>query len=148
MKDLSDVIFALSPITEQEIPYAVCRQGISDVFTNNMAKSDFVLYLGASISQDTCPSNIDFRFTLSCDKVIYTLPIVVYLDDTLDDILGLFKHKKFDTAIRNYSAAMEHNVHYKRVLGTCNTIKELLINNNFMFDFRRPVLFISMKKDG
>ena len=137
----SDVIVALQKFpSEDNIPYAVCRQGIYDFFTD-ITRKKYDMYnimdIGISVSQDTCPANIDFRTVLSCDDIVYTKPVAVYLDDSLDTILGLFKTRKFDETIRNYKNYCERCFPNVKLNGVCQSLKELLEINNFMYDFRR-----------
>lgn len=136
--EAKDVVVVLKPfpITD-DLPYAVCRQSISDFFTNNLRKSEIATYVGISVSKDTCPSNIDFKDVLSCTGVEYNLPVAIYIDDTLDSILSLFRHKKYDTTLRNLEIILKNNMKDNIVLGCSKTLKELLLNHNFMYDFRK-----------
>ena len=130
------------------IPYAVCRQCIIDfVYQQFDANTDLV---GISISQDTCPANVDFNIMLSCDNIHSGTMIAVYLDYTLDKILSFVKTKSFDNVL--YSDLMEYaksqsdkygNYVYNNIIskdcykGYCKDIKTLLESNNFMHDFYR-----------
>lgn len=149
--EASDVLVALKSLPSEtipasmradipnNIPYAVCRQSIFDFFTNNMKKTDGVVYVGVSVNQDTCPANIDFNDMLTCTGLKYNRPVAVYLDDTLEDILKLFNHKKYNDALVALETASKHQPQFKdkAVLGLNKTLKELLVNNNFMYDFRK-----------
>ena len=140
-----DVIVGLSSFEHQyEEPYAICRQAVYDVYANNIKKSQDVLYIGVSMSQDTCPVNIKLTDLMKCTKLTYSKPVAVYLDDTLDDILKLFSNKKFDNALVKFKECVTENPTQVAgdgfkgiILGTCSTLKELLTNNNFMYDFRK-----------
>lgn len=135
-----DVIVALQDLkSDQPSPYAICRQGISDVFSNMTKKTDVACYVGISISRDTCPADINFDETMVCTDLKYYKPIAVYIDDTLDDILKLFSNKRFDNAlIECKKAAEKANQNNEKVfLGFNNTLKELLEANTFMYDFRK-----------
>ena len=133
-----DVVVVLKsfPI-EDDLPYAVCRQSISDFFTNNLRKSEIATYVGVCVSRDTCPSNIDFKDVLSCNGIAENMPVAVYIDDSLEDILSLFRQKKYDTVLRNLEIVLKNNMRDNIVLGCCKTLKELLENHNFMYDFRK-----------
>ena len=67
----------------------------------------------------------------------YNNPIVVYIEDTLEDILCLFKHKKFDNTLRLLKDRSLERFTNSIVMGYSETLKELLESNNFMFDFRK-----------
>ena len=151
-RNVSDVIVSLGRFVYNEhdnnLPYAVCRQLICDVFGNYAAMSKKVydfgnnVYTGMSISQDTCPVNVNFKDVLLCDKLVENKSFLVYRDDTLDDILELITTKKYDSILRNLKELSKSTD-----LGTfnpgdiptgfCETFKELLVSNNFMYDFRK-----------
>lgn len=140
VSEVQDVIVALSKFpNESGLPYAICRQSIFDFFSNNITKYDDRIYTGVSVSQDTCPANIDFRQVLSCNGVKYNKAIAIYLDDTLDDILGLFRHEKFDKVLADLELTSRINLQHqnKLILGYNKTLRELMKSNNFMYDFRK-----------
>lgn len=135
-----DVVVALKALPSTDnIPYAICRQSIFDFFSNNIAKNDSVVYVGVSASQDTCPANINFDELFACSSLAYSVTIAVYLDDTIDDILAQFRHKRFNDVLvkLEYSLKNTFAEQNKTVLGANKTIEELLKNNNFMYDFRK-----------
>lgn len=138
----SDVIIALQNLngapSTLDLPYAVCRQGVNDFFAEiRNSHIDDERYIGVSVSQDTCPANINFNGIMVCDKLKYQLPVVVYMDDTLDDILGLFRSKKFDEAIQEYCGRFAYRLRDTIIHGLCGSLRSLLETNNFMYDFRK-----------
>lgn len=134
--ETNDVIIGLSSLERNNAEcYAICRQAISDIFTNNIKKAQQTEFIGVSVNRDTCPPNIDFQTLFFCDGIQSSIVVEVYLDDTLDDILNLINPKKFDTAIRNLKYYVQRN--NRNALGFNETLKDLLISNNFMYDFRR-----------
>ena len=149
VNEASDVLVALKALPSESvpmsmradvpsnIPYAICRQSVYDFFSNNMKKTDGAVYVGISVSQDTCPANINFEDMLMCTGLKYNRPVAVYLDDTLEDILMLFNHKKYNDALVQLEAASKQQFKGKVTLGYNKTLKELLENNNFMYDFRK-----------
>lgn len=133
-----DVIVALKPFPKTDaewgcmtdMPYAICRQMSADVFSNSFDPENPII--GVSISQDTCPANVDFNVMLACTGLKYSRMIAIYLDDTLERILSLFNNKIFDKVFET--------VIYPRwqdTKGACKSLKELLHTNNFMYDFRK-----------
>ena len=156
---VSDVIVSLGRFVHNErdgnLPYAVCRQLIYDVFGNYASMSRKVydfgnkVYSGMSISQETCPNNVKFQDVLLCDKLIENRSILVYRDDTLDDILGLISTKKYDSILRNIKELSKStdlgtfNIGDIPV-GFCNSFRELLESNNFMYDFRQAFHIIEV----
>ena len=158
-KNVSDVIVSLGRFVHNErdgnLPYAVCRQLIYDVFGNYASMSRKVydfgnkVYSGMSISQETCPNNVKFQDVLLCDKLVENRSLLVYRDDTLDSILNLISTKKYDSVLRNIKELSKSTD-----LGTfnpgdipvgfCDSFKELLESNHFMYDFRRAFHIIEV----
>lgn len=136
-----DVLVVLHRKENGEIsstPYAVCRQGIEDIFINNtLAKKDNNLYIGASISRDTCPENIDFNIILACNEIVWIATTAVYFDDGLEDfnkyLFSGVNIKKFDTVLLNEANKITNG--YQNVKGSCRSMMELLTSNSFMHDF-------------
>lgn len=133
-----DVIVALKafPKTDKEwenmsnLPYAICRQMVADVFASSFTPDDPIF--GVSISQDSCPANVDFNLMLACIGLNYNRMIAVYLDDTLDKILNLFDNKIFDKVFETTIYPR-----WQDTKGVCKSLEELLRTNNFMYDFRK-----------
>lgn len=135
---------------KSELPYCVCRQGITDIFYQ-MAKPDKNLY-GASVSRDTIPAGIEFDIMVACDNVYQnsTQYIAVYLNDTLDDIISLVNTKEYDKTLNlmfldhvQHESTKYGKVYYETMLksdnceGYARTLKGLMDSTNFMFDFHR-----------
>lgn len=148
MKDVIVSLFKEEDIDKTPcIPYAVCRQCIVDfIYQQIDPKSELV---GISISQETCPSNVDFGIMLSCDNIHTGNIVAVYMDYTLDKILSFVKTKDFDNVLYNNMAdhAKYKSGKYAHVYdgimskdiynGYCKTLYTLLDSNNFMHDFYR-----------
>lgn len=135
--NIKDVIVAVHRQKDVEqniqIPYAVCRQSIMDVFSNQVRNS-YITYIGVSVNIENIPEGVDYRMVLACNSVEYATMISVYLDDTLDEILSLLnKQEKFDMILNH----LANNIKQERVFGYCKSLKQLLIENNFMYDFLR-----------
>lgn len=139
--EVRDVIIALKNLRTNvgNLPDVVCRQGIYDVFSHITNRDENTIYVGISMSQDSCPADINFQDTLACTskKDDSELPIFVYLDDSLDEILSLFSHKRYDDAIKECSLSLKGSIKDKNIIGTTMGLRELLEYNNFMYDFRR-----------
>lgn len=134
-----DVIVALKafPKNDKEynimnnLPYAICRQMVTDFFSLGSAVSEDDIIFGVSVSQDTCPANIDYNLMLACTGLDFNKMIAVYLDDTLDTILSLFDNSRFDKVFESLSEK------YHGVKGIVKSLRDLLVENNFMYDFRK-----------
>lgn len=150
--NLQDVIVSLFREEDmdktQSIPYAVCRQCIMDfIYQQIDPKSEIV---GISISQETCPANVDFGIMLACDNIHTGNMVAVYLDYTLDKILSFVKTKPFDNVLydnmmeyakgksEKYGSYVYNNILSKDIYnGYCKSLHMLLDSNNFMHDFYR-----------
>lgn len=143
-KKLYDVIVTGSKMLNLKIgdmtPYVVCRQSITDIFYNMMAKSEDDMIVGLSINQDDCPTNFDFRDFLSCDGVEETHYINYYRMDTIDSIIDIINTKNINNILeKNYiehiKASKNVNAAFKKEdRGWCKDINILLKENNFQSD--------------
>ena len=143
-KKLYDVIVTGSKMLNLKVgdmtPYVVCRQSITDIFYNMMAKSEDDMIVGLSINQDDCPTNFDFRDFLSCDGVEETHYINYYRMDTIDSIIDIINTKNINNILeKNYiehiKASKNVNAAFKKEdRGWCKDIKTLLKENNFQSD--------------
>ena len=135
-EELKDVIVAIYKTEDLDngvnLPFDVCRQSIEDLFTKQINTNPYVQYAGMSMNQNNVPAGCDFIMILACNSIAYSVGCSVYLDDTLEDILGLINTKKFDDVLSSMYAKIAPNV-----FGYYPTVKELLVNNDFMFDFRQ-----------
>lgn len=134
--DMKDVIVAMYKTKDLEdgnnLPYAVCRQNIFDLFTNQVQKGK-TMYFGVSVSVDTIPEDIPFEMTLACNGIAYDNKVSVYIDDTLETILSFVNTSKFDAVLNNLYTKINKN----EIKGYCNSLKQLLVENDFMYDFLR-----------
>ena len=133
MKDVMLVLYRKDDVTgENTIPYAVCRQFIDDVFTNMILPEGYHS-IGVSISQDTCPADIDFNNTLLCNGIIRQEITAIYADDKLSDILSLVNKKPYNDVLQTIYNSQAKD----KLIGLCPDLKDLLKMNNFMYDFYR-----------
>lgn len=136
--ELSDVITTIVSYDDRsaDLPFAVCRQCIYDIFTNMTERLNKTV-LGLSINKNNCPTNINFKDIFACSGVKDVASIMVYLDDSLDDILSFLNVKKYDAVLRNTAESVKMGYRVMPDSGLCNTYRELLEINNFMYDFRQ-----------
>lgn len=140
--DIIVTLFREEDKKTDQIPYAVCRQNITDFFTKNVIniqRSKGVLledeeYIGLSLSKDTCMDDIPYEVMTACDGVQYSEEICVYLDDSIEDILYLVnKSSRYNKVLQQLYDDSE-----KLGLKGCNNnINDLLISNQFIEDFER-----------
>lgn len=131
-----DVIIALYRTKQfgeeavKNLPYCVCRQNIVNLFYE-VSNINFT-HIGMCISIETCPSNVNYELVIACDKIDYAFAIAVYMDDTIDNILKMFKHDKFNTVLK---ASLKNNTVFRD--GYVSTLEELLKQESFSYDFYR-----------
>lgn len=154
--EIEDVIVTLhrnQDMFENALPYAVCRQSVSDIFTQTIIKTPEIMYVGCSVSQDTCPEGVDFRAMTSCNEMESMDAAAVYMDDTLDTILSFINVKKYNnvltkstiSSIKSYEDMKNMTIAARaegrflalppKPYGYENELKDLLIHNDFMYDF-------------
>lgn len=127
---LKDVVVILY---NDNTPCVVCRQNVEDVFSNKINNTNY-FYTGISVSQETCPADIEFKMFLACNQLSYSTLVSVYMDDKLDTILSMVPSmNKFDLVL----STLANNVANPTVIGYEKALKDLLSNNNFMYDFRK-----------
>lgn len=107
-------------------PYAVCRQAIPDIFA--LIQNNHNLMAGMSISQKTCPPEINFLGCCEWNTMSRYINIAVYIDDHLPDILKLFNTRPYDNRLKLIRSRM-------MTRGCYGTLYDLLHNNYFMLDF-------------
>lgn len=157
-KGLEDVMVAISRELDiqkgESLPYAVCRQCVNDIFAKQFSKVD---YSGLSISQESCPANVEFENYLACNAVSYFDNVAYYIGDNLEEkVLPTLKIEKFDAVLENLFAS--HCMYlangnkfiaegYKArsdVDGYCRKLSDLLRLNNFEYDLNRAFNIIPM----
>lgn len=164
--DLNDVIVTVHKMTDlmsnEPTPYCVCRQNVTDVFANQIRNSD-KLYVGCCMSLDTCPPDVDYRIMIACNEIKKTISVCTYMDDTLDSIMSLVRTKDYDTALNalfvdhvkytcNTNPSMNSSIMRNRMMaldsydGYCKTLRLLLEQNNFMYDFYQTFGIIPIDK--
>lgn len=116
--------------TKEGEAYAICRQLAIDPFSI-MSHPNSIFY-GISISIDTCPANMDYGWFFAYKTIGYKKNVAVYLDDTIDSIISLIDTEKFDTILMGL-----HNKYSSQFKGFCKSLRELIDENSFMFDFRK-----------
>ena len=125
------------------IPFAVCRQSITDIFNNLVVRQESDMLVGLSVSQETCPSNFDYKFMLACSNIIRSEMVNFYRTDTLEDLYEMIKVEKYDEVLEQLfqehaKAAGDPLVALKQEHGGwCRTLKLLLEQNNFQYDINQ-----------
>lgn len=122
------------------MPYAVCRQNISDVFYNLLTDDEHNQLVGVAISQDTCPANFDYGIMFAADSIEFNEFINFYRTDTIEDILKMVKKDKYDNVLkdlymRHVKASGDMTKSFlDEDMGWCKNVETLLKVNNFQSD--------------
>ena len=125
-------------------PYAVCRQNIVDPFEILLNNDPNKTYVGVSISKDTAPPEFDFKSVCLAAGIREQKIHFVYKDDSFEDIMSFVNEPLFDKALSIIKNHMDDSDLIKFV-GFENSYRDLLINNDFMYDFRRAFQIVRIK---
>lgn len=118
-------------------PYAVCRQSVLDIFTNlTKQNEDHNIYIGLSITQDSCPPDISFQMMLAANNVSFSMTIAIYLDDTLDDIMHFIPTYRYDEVLSSVMPQFDLINNDMKVYGRCSTLRELFEYTDFIRDVK------------
>lgn len=146
--DIQDVIVS-HHVNDGQIndePYAICRQNIVDYHASLLNANN--LNVGCCMSRKTTPEGVDFMAMRACRDLSMFTYISIYKDDKLEDILQcVSKLNKYDNVLQNLydsNTSRLPNEYLKQEAskldscgGYCKTVKLLLENNDFMYDFRQ-----------
>lgn len=147
-KIVKDIIVTGTKYLNMEVgmtmPYAVCRQNITDIFYNLMCQDADDTMVGLALNQDTCPSNFDFGLMFAANSIENNSEYInFYRTDTLDDILDMMDTSRFDRVLSDL-----YNTHCETVdnpaaymkdhdAGWCRDLRTLLSNNCFQEDLNQ-----------
>lgn len=124
------------------MPYAVCRQSITDIFQNLVASNEDKMMVGVAVNQDDCPANFDFRTMLIASEIIHSDIVNFYRTDTLDELLDYVKINKYNEVLNDLYERYANSSNCKdptaimkqESAGWCRNLKLLLKQNNFQCD--------------
>ena len=137
-RDVICTLHRLADINNDDnMPYAVCRQSILDIFAN-LAKpeEDKNVYIGLSLSKDTCPPDVDFITMLYAKDTLFTSSVAVYLDDDISDILHYIPMTNFNEVLTNMPQLEIDPSAGHTAVGQCMTLRQLLDYTEFIYDFK------------
>lgn len=117
-------------------PYAVCRQNIIDPFELILNNNPNKTYVGVSISKDTAPEGFDYISVCAAAGIRDQKVHFVYKDDSFEDIMSFVNQPIFDKALGIIKNNMDES-DIMKFEGFKSTYRELLEENDFMYDFRR-----------
>ncbi len=141
VNNIKDVLVCLHRRNEtaDQLPYAVCRQCMQDIFIEQtILKTTNLTTVGCSVSKDSIPAGSDFAATLVYEKLRWMVISAVYLDDSLNSIAKYIfpgiNIKKFDNVLHRTKEWSKINLPTTR--GFSDTVYDLLKDNRFINDFR------------
>ena len=123
-------------------PFCVCRQNIVDLYYNIMIKDESEMIAGMSMNILNVPQGFNYGYMILSDKVVRTDTIMIYRDDTIENLLDLFREAldldrydlvlkdSYTTHCKDFPEAMFREEHQ----GWCKNLKKLLVENNFQSD--------------
>lgn len=127
-------------------PYAVCRQNIVDPFEMLLNNDPTKTYVGVSISRDTCPEGYDFKSVCMAAGIRHQRIHFVYKDDSFEDIMSYVNENLFNKTLGIIRDHMDES-DILRFIGFKDTYRDLLKENDFMYDFRRAFNIIRINID-
>ena len=122
-------------------PDVVCRQNITDLYYNYQRQNEETEMVGMCMTHATCPANLDYMIMTACDGVEYSIGVNVYIEDNIETILSMIPTKRFDKVLENglYRHLKSFNILDNGTImshnGYCRNLKQLLIENNFQYDY-------------
>lgn len=122
------------------VPCVICRQSVTDFFYNLLSNVEDHGYVGVSVSEKTCPTNINYSHLLACDDILHSDMVNIYYDDTIDSILKCIPIAKYNEVLselfnKHIDASNNPVLKLKKEdKGWCKDIRDLLIMNNFWID--------------
>ena len=152
-KPVQDVVITLHRLkdlnTGNKVPYAVCRQNVINTYSTVIMKHSTDWEVGMTMSVETIPEGIDYNIMTACNTCDKVIAVAAYLDDNLEDILGLVKPKdlhEYDFVLNELykdhinnipklfrEEACKAPIHK----GYCRYLAQLLDYTDFMYDFER-----------
>lgn len=142
-KKINDVICTANKyimFKAEEMPYAVCRQCVTDVFNEMFLEGEVNNLVGMSMNKDDCPAGFDFRLMMAADEVDEHVFVNFYRNDTVNDILNMVPKFRFTSVLSGlYQDHIKHKNDPKLIMGDyddgwCTSIDKLLEVNNFQAD--------------
>ena len=119
-------------------PYAVCRQNIIDPFEILLNNDPNKTIVGVSISKDTAPEGFDFKTVYAATGIKYQQINFIYKDDSFEDIMSFVNEEAFDKTLKIVSDILDDDEDCRiKFSGYNSTYRDLLTQNDFMYDFRR-----------
>ena len=137
VKDVAVMVHPMELGGVSPIPFAICRQDTVDIFrmATKATPVEGQVWAGISINKNNCPAECDIRQFMNCEDLDYMVSISIYKDDVIEDWLPMLFVSKFDNVLETY----EKKHHGDNLVGICTSLKELLEDKGFMYDFHEAM---------
>ena len=137
VKDVAVMVHPMEFEGVSPIPFAICRQDTVDIFrmATKATPVEGQVWAGISINKNNCPAECDIRQFMNCEDLDYMVSISAYKDDVIEDWLPMLFVSKFDNVLKTY----EKKHHGDNLVGICTSLKELLEDKGFMYDFHEAM---------
>lgn len=124
------------PISEVNKPVLILRQDTYSYTKNNLASPMAVTYVGDCVTSEFYPGD-EIVSVFDFESIEVNETVACYVTDTIDDILRYLSRSTKDK-INNKLKAISNrgNTVGIKVEGYCNTIKELMEDNDFLAKYR------------
>lgn len=126
-----------------DLPYAVCRQSITDIFNNLVSTDESNMLVGLAVNQDTCPANFDYRVMFAANDILSYDFINFYRSDLIEDLFCMINKKKYDEVLEDLYKRHIKNINRPDLMfkkehgGWCKDLDTLISQNNFQFDINQ-----------
>lgn len=143
-KENNDIMIMLYRLLDvkmdMNVPYAICRQSVTDFFYNIISNDPDHEMVGVSVTMENCPTNVPYKVLAGCDGIEKSEIVNFYLNDTIDDILSCIDQEYYNSTLEelfNYHIKATNKFFMQNkssVDGWCKDISTLLKENNFITD--------------
>ena len=152
-ENIDDVIVSLYDMFQIKLrdgdPYAICRQGVNDIFYDTIRTDEEQEVAGCCISHDECPQNIPYKSLQFFHDLKRSDFVNFYMDDTVDDVLECLDLTLYDNILEEHFHTASNNMFRndpkrRQFNGWCRSLKILLEENSFIteFDALRNILAV------
>lgn len=129
-------------------PFIICRQSVNDFYYDYISHNPTETRMyGFSVSQDTCPTNINMNTLTACSEVLESIMIFVYKDDTVESMITCipsYIKYNIDKCLKQLHDEYCDSINAtpivkagKVIHGWCSDLETLMNTNNFMVDFNQ-----------
>lgn len=137
---VQDIMILTHPVEDGDIsptPFAICRQDCIDIFrmATTPTPVEGQVWVGISINKNNCPAEVKLEDFTKCDELNMTIMIATYKEDTIDDMLSMIFVDRFDQILKTYEKKHKGD----NVIGICTSVKQLMEETNFMYDFHEAM---------